>query len=82
MSSKPEYEVGDVVYLTDYGARVLAEEFGWRTGERLAEGATAVVKSVSGQEKWTNIEYIVEFFAWPGREWGAYYGEIRSIHDR
>lgn len=82
MTSKPEFEVGDVVYLTDYGAKVLKTEFEWGIGEHPVEGDTAVVKSVVGYEKWTNQEYVIEFFSWPGKEWGTYYGEIRSIHDR
>lgn len=82
MSDKPDFEVGDVVYLTGYGVDVFRTEFEWGVGEHPVEGDTAVVKAVVGYGKWKNHEYVVEFFGWPGKEWGAYYGEIRSIHDR
>ena len=83
MSESPtEFEIGDVVYLTDYGADILEGEFGWDPSNCPGTGATAVVKDVLGYGKWKNHEYVIEFFGWPGKEWGAYYGEIRSIHDR
>ena len=82
IDSLTEFEVGDVVYLTDYGADVLMDAFEWDPNNSPSTGDTAVVKDVLGYGKWNNHEYVVEFFGWPGKEWGTYYGEIRSIHDR
>ena len=67
-------KVGDVVRLTEHGAEIAKHEF----EQNWPKGSTAVIKSTIEDGPGTNHEYIIEFFAWPGDEWGFFEGEIES----
>jgi hypothetical protein len=70
-------KVGEVVRLTEHGWRMLRDEFTNRDTIPPI-GSTAVITSVTTDVS-PNPEYIVEFFAYPGLDWGTYYGEIERV---
>ena len=71
------FQQGDVVKLTDYGAQVFNNQ--WYNEGSPPAGSTAVVKEVIQISQYTNHEYVIEFFCYPGRVWGCYYGEIVAV---
>lgn len=71
------YAVGELVKLSDYGHDIFKSEW---AGENVpAVGDTAIVKEVVSIGVHTSPEYVVEFFCYPGRVWGCYYGEIVAV---
>lgn len=74
-------DVGDVVKLTEYGRSIFAREF-YDRDDIPPIGSTAVIKALLYDEPGTNPEMVIEFFAYPGDEWGCFEGEIERVNRR